>query len=75
MPLLDLLLAQDRAFHRGMKFIPDEQGDVISLREAVNDVFAMLPSVSHQIAGNASIQSAVSFAGKDVDGWLLFHKQ
>jgi hypothetical protein len=38
-------------------------------------MFPVLPSAPDKIAANARIQGAIAFAGKDIDGWLLFHKQ
>src|SRR3546814_3660873 len=69
-PLLDLLLTHYGALHRGVQFVPDQRGNAVSLREAVDDVFPVLPCASDQIAGNPGIQSAVAFAGKNVDGCL-----
>src|SRR3546814_15723499 len=74
-PLLDMLLTHYGALHRGVQFVPDQRGNAVSLREDVDDVFPVLPCASEQIAGNPGIQSAVAFAGKNVEGWLLFLKR
>ncbi len=55
-----------------MYFVPDQHSNVVAFREAIDDVFSMLPYPCNKIAGDSRIQSAIPFASQYIDG-RLFH--
>jgi hypothetical protein len=66
-PALQLLLAQDRAFHVAEKFVADEPMDLVAAGKAFDAAVPVLPEPAEKVAGDPDVKSAVGLTGKNVD--------
>ena len=72
-PLLDLFLSRDRASYVFMKFIIDQELEVVLFGKALDLALLVLPHSAHEVIRNADIECSVAPACEDVNRWLFFH--
>ena len=70
MPVLQLLLAQDRMLHIAQHLVVDEMMDLVPGRKATRSAVAMLPQLLHQVGRNADVKRPSRLACVDVDAEL-----
>ena len=56
-----------------MKLIPNQIMDVITLREARNNMIPMLPNPLGEIGCYADVEGSVLVAGEDIDAGVFVH--
>jgi len=71
-PFLDFLFTRDSRTDAGVRFEPDELGDIVFLRESGKDFFFVLADAVRKIAGHAEVEDA-GLAGHEVDVEGPFH--
>ena len=67
---LELFLAEDRVFHRVVKFEPDEQLATMLFGESIDRALAVLPRPLDKIRSNANVKCSIASARNDIHCWL-----
>ena len=70
MPTFQLLLTEDRRFHRAEQLEVNQRVDGVLRGEAGQGVVAMLPKARDEIGSNADVNRSVGLARKNVDARL-----
>ena len=73
MPALQLLFAQDGAFHVPEQFVADEAMGAILARESGNGVGSVLMESRDKIGCDADVQHIARLAGQDIDARPSIH--